>query len=271
MPAAASSVDVQRRARRAGSGATATRGAASAARSPSRTARCSATRSSSSCSRRRCCRGCWRGGARLSVWSAGLLGRRRAALARAPARPHGRARPRAPARQRPAGGEPRAGAGGRLPGRRCARGCAGRSATCPRTARRQGPGGSCCAATSRSTSSPRRARRLYETLVASLSARGVLLLGRSERLIDPRRLRAAPGRAPRLRAGRMRRRLTTAHGRRVGADRGRRGGRAGGAGDRDRPSARRRRARPPLAGRDRRREPHPAAAAGRPDRRSAAS
>jgi chemotaxis protein methyltransferase CheR len=28
-------------------------------------------------------------------------------------------------------------------------------------------------------------RRLYETLVASLSARGVLLLGRSERLIDP--------------------------------------------------------------------------------------
>ena len=35
-------------------------------------------------------------------------------------------------------------------------------------------------------------RRLYETLVAALSARGVLLLGRSERLIDPASLGLRP-------------------------------------------------------------------------------
>jgi chemotaxis protein methyltransferase CheR len=33
--------------------------------------------------------------------------------------------------------------------------------------------------------SPAARRRLYETLVSALSARGILLLGRSERLIEP--------------------------------------------------------------------------------------
>ena len=55
---------------------------------------------------------------------------------------------------------------------------------------------------------PEARRRLYETLVASLSARGVLMLGRSERLIDPLAFGLRAGGAPRLRAGRMRRRLT---------------------------------------------------------------
>ena len=55
---------------------------------------------------------------------------------------------------------------------------------------------------------PEARRRLYETLVASLSARGVLLLGRSERLIDPLAFGLRQVGATRLRAGRMRRRLT---------------------------------------------------------------
>ena len=78
-------------------------------------------------------------------------------------------------------------------------------------------------------------------------------------------VRAASGRAPRVPAGGMRRRLTVSHARRLGADHRRRRGRARRAGGGHRPPARRRRARPPLTGRDRDREPDRPAAAGGPD------
>ena len=57
--------------------------------------------------------------------------------------------------------------------------------------------------------SPPARRRVYATLVSALSARGVLLLGRSERLLDPGALGLRPVGPARLRAARMRRRLTT--------------------------------------------------------------
>ena len=209
--------------------------------------------------------GGWRAAERVV---GGLLGRLRAALARARARAPGRARPRAAARQRPAGGEPRAGArAATTPSARARADALGASATWRRTARRPGAGGSCCAATSRSTSSRRRARpAVRRRSCRALSARAACCCsGRSERLIDPARFGLRPVAPARLRAGGMRRRLTLRTLGRLGADRGRRRGVIGLlaiAIDRQHDAGERARQ---LAGRDRRREPHPAAAAGRPD------
>ena len=186
----------------------------------------------------------------------------------APAGPHGRARPRAAARKRPSGGEPRAGPGGGLRGR--VGGAARADALgAARPAADGPPPGHWRLVLCRNVAiylAPEARRRLYDDARASLSARGVLLLGRSERLIDPARLRPARRSPPTPTSGRMRRRLTTADGRPCRCCSWRSSRSCWGRSDRDRPTARRRPARPPLAVRDRRRQPHPAAAAGRPDR-----
>ena len=137
----------------------------------------------------------------------GLRGRRRAALARDRARPHGRAGALAAARQRPARGEPRAGARGRVR-RRAARADALGAA---RSGRRRPAAGRWRLVLCRNVAiylEPAARRRVYATLVAALAARGCCCSGAASGCST--RPRSGCGRrSARLRAGGMRRRLTT--------------------------------------------------------------